>query len=184
MRKPRSDAKLLNLPEDQKAKLADWLIGGMPYHQAIEVVKKEFGVEAGRDAFQNFWQSECAPRYLARRSQGANMAREIAQEAARIPGQFQQATIDAIEQKAFELSINPLSEPKEVKNLFMLIQKGRDQDIKVRQLDLDREKFQFDAAKACLAKLPELKAIAGNNTLDQDAKLRAMRQTLFGVLPE
>lgn len=48
-----------------------------------------------------------------------------------------------------------------------------------RILDLDRQKFEFDAAKACLAKLPELKAISEKPKLSEEEKTKAIQQILF-----
>ena len=48
MRRPRPDAVLLNLPEEQPANLADWLLSGVPYHDARARVEKEFGVSLAR----------------------------------------------------------------------------------------------------------------------------------------
>ncbi len=48
-----------------------------------------------------------------------------------------------------------------------------------RILELDREKFEFDAAKACLAKLPELKAISEKPKLSDEEKTKAIQQILF-----
>ncbi|HEX7860811.1 MAG TPA: hypothetical protein VF773_10820, partial [Verrucomicrobiae bacterium] len=62
--------------------------------------------------------------------------------------------------------------------------KAKDQSLEAQRLTLDRDKFQFDAAAACLKKLPELKAIASNTKLDHDAKLTQIRMHLFGVVPE
>ena len=50
--------------------------------------------------------------------------------------------------------------------------------------ELDRNKFEFDAAKACLAKLPELKAIASNKQLSEDERLEQARLALFGSAPQ
>lgn len=50
--------------------------------------------------------------------------------------------------------------------------------------ELDRNKFEFDAAKACLAKLPELKAIATNKQLSEDERLEQARLALFGSAPQ
>jgi len=61
--------------------------------------------------------------------------------------------------------------------------KVRKEERQREEYKLKREKFEFDAAKACLVKLPELKAIARNQTLDENAKINAVRQKLFGVLP-
>lgn len=56
-------------------------------------------------------------------------------------------------------------------------------DLKEKELTLDRDKFQFDATKAALAKLPELKAIAANKNLSEDEKLEQARLALFGSAP-
>lgn len=183
LKKPRADAKLLNLPEEQQAQLADWLLSGVPYHAARGMVSKEFGVSCSLSALSGFWQEVCVPVLLKRRSQAVRAAEEIAQEASRTPGRFDAATVDAIKQKAFELAISPLSQAKDVKALFMLLQKSRDQELKAQTLDLDQRKFEFDAAEACLKHLPSLRTIAGNPKLDQRAKIDAIRRTLFGELP-
>lgn len=47
-----------------------------------------------------------------------------------------------------------------------------------------RDKFEFNAAKACLAKLPELKAISSNRELSEDQKLEQARLALFGTAPK
>ncbi|MFO1461301.1 MAG: hypothetical protein U1G08_18095 [Verrucomicrobiota bacterium] len=184
LKKPRADAKLLNLPEEQQAQLADWLLAGMPYHAAKEAVAKEFKVSCSLSALSGFYSEVCVPVLLKRRSQAVMAAEEIASEASRTPGRFDAATVDAIKQKAFELAISQHAKPKDVKALFMLLQKSRDQDLKSQTIDLARDKFQFSAAEACLAHLPSLRAIATNPKLDQRAKIDAIRRQLFGVLPQ
>lgn len=44
---------------------------------------------------------------------------------------------------------------------------------------LDRQKFEFDAARACLAKLPELKAVSDKPKLSDEEKAKAIQQILF-----
>lgn len=55
--------------------------------------------------------------------------------------------------------------------------------MKARELTLAENKFQFDAAKAALAVLPELNAIKRDTSLTEDAKLEQARLKLFGTLP-
>ncbi|MEI8289814.1 MAG: hypothetical protein WCH99_10100 [Verrucomicrobiota bacterium] len=50
---------------------------------------------------------------------------------------------------------------------------------KERELTLAEEKFQFDAATACLAKLPELKAVSDAPKLSEEQKRLAIQQILF-----
>lgn len=59
-----------------------------------------------------------------------------------------------------------------------------DRDLKFQQVALDKNKFEFDATRAAMAKLPELKAIASNKALSDDEKLEQARLALFGVAPK
>lgn len=184
MSKPRSDAKLLNLPEEQQAQLCDWLLSGLPYHQAKAMLLDQFKVETSLAALHNFYDSVCAAELIARRRRAVTTAEEIAGEAAKKPGQFDAATIDALKQKSFELSISRRADPRDVKSLFMLVLKARDQDLAERNIDLAREKFEFDAAKAALEVLPELRRISDDRSISEGDKLTQARLALFGDLPE
>lgn len=184
MRKPRSDSRLAQLPEDQQAQLADWLLSGVPYHRVKALLKSEFSVDTSLAALSNFYDTFCSATLIARRQRAVSTADEIAREAESKPGNFDVATINALKQKAFELSINPGADPRDVKSLFMLVLKARDQELDKQNLKLAQDKFQFDAAKAALAALPELKAIAGERGLSEADKLTAARKALFGELPE
>ena len=131
------------MSDGQQAQLADWLLGGMPYHIAQPQVEQEFGVKAGKDSFATFWQEVCVPLLLTRRRQAVETADAVASEASNQPGRFDQATIDALKQKAFELSISPHSEPKDVKALMMLVLKARDQDIKQSDMALKVRRLEL-----------------------------------------
>jgi hypothetical protein len=135
MRKTRSDAVLLNLPEEQQARLAEWLLNGMPYHEAKVLTEKEFGISVRSLAsFGSFWSQVCQPLLLARRRRAVGAADSRVEEAERNPAQFDRATIDAIKQKAFELAESPQSDPKDVKAILTLVLKARDQDIEERRV--------------------------------------------------
>ncbi len=183
MKKPRSDAKLFSLPEEQQEQLKDWLLSNLPYHRVLQLVRENFNVTTSLGALSHYWGSECTATLIARRQRAVTTADEIAEESLKMPGKFDVATIEALKQKAFELSISPLADPRDVKQLFGLVLKARDQDMSEKELALARDKFEFDAAKAALAKLPELRRIAGDRDLDEDQKLQAVRRRMFGQDP-
>lgn len=184
MRKTRSDAILLNLPEEQQATLVQWLLGGMPYHEARVLVEKEFGVTLrSLDAFRGFWQEACVPHLVERRRRAATTADSRAEEVKRNPAQFNAATMDSLYQKAYETIENPEAKPGDVKAILGLLLKGRAEDRADKQLAFDREKFQWDAAQACLLRLPELKAISADKGLNETQRVEQIRLKLFGVLP-
>lgn len=179
MNKPRSDAILLNLPEEQQARLADWLLSGVPYHEAKVLVEKEFGISLkSLKPFRSFWEQVCAPLLLQRRRRMLPLAEARAQEAEKNPGRFDAATIDALKQKAYELAESPTASLKDVKAVLGLLLKARTEDRADKELGLAREKFEFDAATACLAKLPELKVVSEKKLSDAE-KTKAIQQILF-----
>lgn len=139
------------LTETQQAQLADWLLSGLPYHQAQAMVEKEFGLKVSISAFSRFWDAYCSPALLQRRSRAVKLSDEVAVEARANPGQFTEATIDQLSQKAFELASSPGANPKDVKALFSLVLKSRDQDLIERRVKLlEAKAAQADATERVL----------------------------------
>ena len=178
MRKPRSDSKLANMPEEQQAQLVEWLLAGVPYHEAIGLLKKEFGVATSIASLSHFYQSVVGPHLLRRRMQALGVAEEIATEASAKPGQFDSATIDALKQKAFELAISPGAKAGDVKALFTLLQKHRDQDIKQQQVDLAQRRLEVVEAKLKAVNEQILKAKDGGITPETLSKIEEAARIL------
>lgn len=182
MRKPTSflETKLTDL---QQAQLADWLLSGVKYWEAIPLIEKEFGLKlSSTSAFRPFWEHVCVPQLIYRRQQSRATADAVGEEAKKYPGRFDEATIAALKQKAFDLSVSPNSNPKDVKAIFTLVLKSQDQATDAERLRLERDKFEFDAAKAAMAKLPTLRSIVASK-LSESEKVDQVRRALFGVLP-
>ncbi len=179
MKKARSDAKLLNLPEAQQAQLADWLLGGMPYHQAQALVEKEFGVKVSSlSGFAGFWREVCAPALVARRRKAVEAAEVMGSELSSGSGALDRATVDGIKQKAFELAIAPQSDPKDVKALFVLLQKAADQDLKNRQLALEERRVALLEKKAAQAEAAE--GVVKDSTLTAEEQRKRIKE-IFGM---
>lgn len=171
MSKPKNP--LLNLPEISQARLADWLLGGMTYHEANLLVEKEFGIapSASLGRYSRFWEQVCVPMLLRRRQRMAGTAAERAKEAAENPAEFDRATLDALQQKAYELAESPTSNPKDVKSILMLLLKAKDQALEERRLVL----LEAEAAKA-----QQAKAITADPELSQEQRAARMKE-LFGL---
>jgi hypothetical protein len=160
--KPKSTLET-KLDEAQQAQLADWLLSGVPYHQAAAMVEKEFGLKVSISAFSRFYQSNCSAALLSRRMRAVKLADEVAIEARSHPGQFTAATIDQLSQKAFELASSPGANPQDVKALFSLVLKSRDQDLVERRVKLLE-------AKAAQAEATDKVLTDGAMTVDQGAQ--------------
>lgn len=153
MKRPRSDAKLLNLPEEQKAQLCDWLLSGIPYHRIKAMLKEApFSLSISLSSLSDFYQQFCSAELIARRQRAVSTADEIAVEVSKQPGKFDAATIDALKQKAFELSINPGADPRDVKSLFMLVLKARDQELQEKDVDIKLRRLELLEKNAAQAK--------------------------------
>jgi hypothetical protein len=145
----------MSLPDEQRSQLVEWLLSNMPYHVVRALVKKEFHTETSMAAISAFYNAECTPALITRRTRAVETAKEIAAEAGKNPGRFDEATIDALKQQAFELAISPGADPRSVKNLFSLVLKARDQDIAERELSQKIRAYEdkIKAAKANVNKL-------------------------------
>lgn len=141
-RKPRSDSKLDAMPPEHRARLCEWLLSGVPYHRAKEMVKGEFKVETSLASLSAFYEKYCGAALIAQRQRAVSVADQIADEAGKNPDRFDAATIAALSQKGFELASSPGADPKEVKSIFMLLLRVNDQKLAARQLELDSEKFR------------------------------------------
>jgi hypothetical protein len=62
-------------------------------------------------------------------------ADEVAAEAKATPGRWDEAAIDKLKQFVFELMLKPNADPKEVKAVYGLVLKARDQDIAKAKLE-------------------------------------------------
>jgi len=67
---------------------------------------------------------------------------------------------------------------------FKLGLAARKSDIAEQALKFDRDKFEFDAAKAALKCAATLKLISNNKNLSEADKVNAARTKLFGELPK
>jgi hypothetical protein len=171
MRKHHPAAKLLNLPQEKKDIILEWMLAGQPYHAVRDLVKEQFGISSSISSFSTFYSEEAPKRLIERRLGALRLAQELAEEAQKRPSQFDSATIEALREKAFALAINPNAPAKDVKSLLMLLLKSRDQDLKERQVVLLEKK----AAQA-----DEAAKVVGDKELTPAERDQRMRQ-IFGV---
>src|SRR5260370_40627222 len=125
MNKPRSDSKLDALDFDQQRRLCGWLLTpSLSYERVKKLVFEEFKTSVSTRCLSSFYQSNISAHLIQRRAQSVGIAKEVGEEIRKTPGQFSEATIDALEQKAFELTLNPHINPKSIKSIFTLVLKA------------------------------------------------------------
>jgi hypothetical protein len=166
------------MPDEQQTKLARWLIGGMIYSEARERCASEFGIKfVSEKPLSNFWRVVCMPSVLRRRANSAKTAAEIAKEAGKTKAEFEAATIDQLQQRAFELMLLPKANPREVALLLSLALKVRDQDRTDQALAQANKKLQFEMRKY-RDEQAKTKAVMNEPKMTAEEKQQRIRQIL------
>jgi len=148
-RKPRSDAKLLNLPESQREQLVDWLIDGMSYQEAQKKVAADFGVEVrSLNRFSEFWNAVCLPHILELGKQRLDAAKAQADIALDGAHYFDLATFDFVRQRAYHLASSPASTIEDISRALNLIVQIRKLEHADRKLALVQKRESRAAESA------------------------------------
>ncbi len=174
MRKARSDSALKVLPDKKQ----EAIIVYMHDHSLDETVaycSDTLGVKTSRSRVSEFFSWWHVTKSL---TQARDFADQLRNDLKTMPNvNLDDDAVMRIGQKAFELQAVKTRDAK----LFIGLRKLNQSE---RVLKLEKDKFEFDAAKACLKALPALKAIATDKGLDENERLNAVREKLFGDLPE
>ena len=181
-RKPRSDSPLDSLPASAKAQLREWLLDeNLKYPEVVALVREKLGVTTSKTALQRYY----ALRLWSQQStQASEFADHVAAQAAADPAKYDEATLALVRQKAFERAYARTGDVKELSLLAGILGDSAKLELKRQELDLSRERLkvqQLDAAKAALAHVKELRAIAGDATASDAEKLERARVRLFGT---
>ena len=151
-RKPNSNAVLPHLPMEQQQALVSWLIDeGMSYRAAALALKKKFNVRTNHDAVFNYYHDFCVPELLRRRAVQVGTAESVMEEARSTPGNWTEAALENLGQMAFEMSMRPGVEPKDVKAIFTLVLKSVDQKARQEDRALHERKVALLEKKAAFA---------------------------------
>lgn len=75
------------------------------------------------------------------------------------------------------------TDPKNRTAALRALLKRADQKLNRELFTLDREKFEFNAARACLTHLPFLKQISAHKGMTEEEKIQAVRKRLWGAPP-
>jgi hypothetical protein len=199
-RKTRSDSKLDNLPQNQRETLERWLFDDSPRLSCAEAASRlhdDFNVRSSETAVRSFYKrarqsrlEEQALESIVADAKSANLVLEKSEQNA---ANFQRAIQELTSRMALKRALAGEDELslEDIAQLSAMVLGGKKEDreerklsMQIEKLNLERAKFEFSAAEACLAKLPELKTISGNSKLSQEDKITAIRRALFGQLPE
>jgi hypothetical protein len=143
-----------------------------------------FGIVTYDTSLRRFY----ARHKLASRGETISLAHEFKTQLDEQP--LDDATASATRQLAFEIANSPKVGLKQFKTLSRwvlkhreLAQREREIQLLAQRLDLDTERFRFNAARQALIHFDKLAQIVRNTDTDNEDKIRAAAALLFQPAP-
>jgi len=185
--KPKSNSTLHGLKPEQRTKLEGWLFEeNLGVETVVERCRREFGIEAGKSSVARYGQRE-RPRWdLERKAKALTEVDEVSEPVANATMQFEALLrkMIRIAMNTAEVSKAPL-ELKVVSDYARVLIAARREGHEGLRAATTREKFEFDAATACLIHHVKVQSIAADDALDDGERIQKIREELFGPdLPE
>jgi len=140
-RKPRSDSKLLTLPEEVQLSIYELLKSGLGYTKTKLVIAKEYNVKTSEAAISGFWEWWSRKASEERIIHAVAAANDITTAAAGNLPLINQATMAALQQSAFE-AILAGGDQKMIKDFMNIVLKARALDQTDQSLSLRLREFE------------------------------------------
>ncbi|MDR0535571.1 MAG: hypothetical protein LBG65_04365 [Puniceicoccales bacterium] len=201
-RKPRSDSVLKNLPLEKRQRIEGWFLAdGLSQQEVRERIAAELQLDVGKTAVSEYYRDEVWPVRYQRSVASAETVRDLL---AATPGTFDEAAVRAIQQKVFDLSLDPEAATGDIATLAKVLAEARaarlkedelalrrrESDlresqfsemlrIKTQELTLKVEKAEREKA-AILQKLAEIEKMAEGGRLTGD-QIRARIKEVYGA---
>jgi hypothetical protein len=171
-------------------RLEEWFLAGKTLKEAQEQLRLD-GCAVSLGRLSAWWQGRQAARQeeelLRQIASGAAQHKAVEAEFARHPAPELETIIKLHRVLIMKLSTQANAEPDLLETLGRLMKPVLEfAKLNEKRLDreLDRDRFEFDAAQACLKALPELKVISADSGLSETQKVEQIRLRLFGEVPE
>lgn len=153
LKKPRGDAVLRKLPLEAQQRLMEWLLEhNCSYSEARRrcTLPPPAGLGMKRapslGQLSHYWASVCSPLLVQRRAR-AVMAADKLSRVTQGMEQIDQAFISQLKQMAFEVTLQQNPDPDVVSSIIGQALRLKDQELKEKQIDLQRHRFQRETAE-------------------------------------
>ena len=174
---------LLNLPEEQRAKLFAWL-RECPYDDAVQHMLKDQGIaEATQAQLTEFFQLEAENHWEKRIERAALEANALVQLVEKNPVQFSSGILAALGQEAFRQIASGQVEPDAMNKMATLFLKARGDDRAEQMLALRREKWKHDWRTQTDRALEEFAKEVEKHPAAREA-FEALRKEIFETVEE
>jgi hypothetical protein len=168
VKRPRSDTAVRQLTPEQRAKVDAWLFDGqLCYREVIALCQKELGAAISLGSLSRYYQQElaCGRQRQLRDSAGGYVS-------------LLESMIESALRAAQTVEIG--NDPRALAAFARVMVAARQEANEALRASTIREKFEFDAATACLIHQVKVKSIAEDEALDDGERILKIREELFG----
>ncbi len=173
VRRGRCDSILRRLPPEQRAKVDGWLFDDqLTYAEVAERCRQELGVQLDTASVGRYCRQE-----QARRPKPADEPLPVADS-----GNSYITLLETMSEKALRAvwKLELESDPKAIAEFARVLVAARQEANQALRASTTREKFEFDAATACLIHQVKVSSIAADESLDDGERILKIREELFG----
>jgi hypothetical protein len=181
--KPDSRSKLESMPAENREILDGWLFDeNLSFTEIDKRSVKMWGIRIHDSTLSRYYRTHFQRRTIKRIADSARCANAVMKEFEGHPTDTYQLVLKMAGQIAFEKSLEgkKVVDTRTLGELLKILITARKEDLGIQKLRLERDKWEFDAARACRQHMSEIQAITKDDYLDEDAQVLAIRRRLFG----
>ncbi len=181
--KPDSRCKLAALSAEKRELLDTWLFDeNLSFAEINKRTVKMWNLRLHNTTLTRYYRTNFQRRTLLRVADSARCANALMKQFEEHPADTYQLVLKMAGQIAFEKSLVKKEDldTRSIGELIKILIAARKEDLEIQKLRLERDKWEFDAARACREHVAELQAVTKDDYLDEDAQVLAIRRRLFG----
>ena len=183
--KLRCDATWAALSPEQREMLEGWLFEeNLGYTEVLDRAQKEFGITGSKMSLVRFYQRVAAERAQREFLELETTIREMKGLEVNVV-EMQSAAMCLITKRLMKLSLESPDKVREMAWLGQVLIQNEAQSIKRGWLNIGREKFQYDAATACMIHKLRIDEVMADESMSDQQHIQKIREEIFGPnLPE
>lgn len=184
IRKPDCRSSIYKLTPEGRETLDRWLFEeNLGYREIERRSVKMLGARLRYRTLVRYHRVRMRSRTLERIAQSAQCANAVMKKFEDHPTDTFRLLLKMAGQIAFEKAIDAENgfDTKTIGEFIKILISARKEDLEGEKLQLERDKWEFDAARACRDHQAEIQAVTEDDDLDEEAQVLAIRRHLFGT---
>ncbi len=166
LRKPRKDSHLKTLPEQKQAEIIEYLRSNT-YPDTVKWLAGS-GISTSHNALSRFWKDWHLRQQLEHNESTVSQVMKDLKN-----------TADFSEKELLQAGHKYFSVMAIAEEDSLTWKRAQDALSRREMTQLHRDKYEFDAVEACMAKLPDLQYVRSNRKLTEEEKQAAIHRILF-----